>query len=105
WASVETLLRQGLQFGSGIVLARLLTPDDFGLVAMLLILMSLATLLADSGFASAVIQQEHECDTDSSTAFWFSLTVGTAAALILIAIAPLIAQFYERPELVALTRA
>ena len=103
WASVETLLRQGLQFGAVIVLARLLTPADFGLVAMLSIFTAFATLLVDSGFASALIQQREENSTDSSTVFWFNIGSGTLMALLLGISAPLIARFFGHTELIALT--
>jgi O-antigen/teichoic acid export membrane protein len=101
WASVETLLRQGLQFGAVIVLARLLTPADFGLVAMLSIFTAFATLLVDSGFASALIQQREENSTDSSTVFWFNIGSGTLMALLLGISAPLIARFFGHTELIA----
>lgn len=103
WASFDTLLRQGMLFATGIVLARLLTPVDFGLVAMLAIFTALAAHLIDSGFALALIQQREESNTDSSTVFWFNIASGTVTALLLGACAPLIAHFYGRPELVPLT--
>lgn len=103
WASIETLLRQGLQFGAGIVLARLLTPADFGLVAMLAIFIAFATCLVESGFASALIQQREESNTDSSTVFWFNIGSGTVMALLLAACAPFIARFYDQPQLVPIT--
>lgn len=103
WASIETILRQGIQFGSGIFLARLLSPAEFGLVAMLGIFVALAGLLMNSGFASALIQQREENITDSSTVFWFNIGSGTLMALLLGACAPLIARFYGQPELVPIT--
>lgn len=103
WASVETVLRQGLQLGSTIVLARLLTPADFGLVAMLAIFVVFAARIAESGFATALVQQEEESNADSSTAFWFNIGTGTLMALLLCASAPYIARFYGHPELVRVT--
>lgn len=103
WVSVETLLRQGLQFGSTIVLARLLTPADFGLVAMLAIFVAFAGRLVESGFASALIQQADENNTDSSTVFWFNIGAGTFIAVLLCASAPYIARFYGHPELIPVT--
>lgn len=103
WASVETLVRHGLQFASGVVLARLLTPDDFGLVAMLAIFVGLAMTLSESGFGAALIQQPRESEADASTAFWYNLAVGTVMALALAGSAPLIARFYGRDALVPIT--
>jgi O-antigen/teichoic acid export membrane protein len=103
WASIETLLRQGLQFGAVIVLARLLTPRDFGLIAMLSIFTAFATLLVNGGFAAALIQQRTENDTDSSTVFWFNIASGTLMALMLGLSAPLITRFFGHPQLAALT--
>ncbi len=103
WASIETMLRQGIQFGSGIFLARLLTPAEFGLMAMLGIFVTFAGLLMNSGFAAALIQQRDENLTDSSTVFWFNIASGTLMALSLAACAPFIARFYDHPELIPIT--
>ena len=103
WASLETLLRQGLQFLSGIFLARILSPADFGLVAMLAIFTAIANRLVDSGFGAALIQQREEHPEDASTAFWFNMLSGTLMALLLGACAPMIAAYYGHPDLVALT--
>lgn len=103
WASIETIVRQGIQFGSGIFLAHLLTPAEFGLMAMLGIFVAFAGLLMNSGFASALIQQREESNTDSSTVLWFNVGTGTLMALLLGACAPLIARFYDQPDLVPIT--
>lgn len=99
WASVEMLVRQGVQFASLIFLARLLSPSEFGLVAMLGIFTTFATLIINSGFASALIRQPGENDLDSSTVFWFNIGTGTFMALLLVASAPAIARFYGHTEL------
>lgn len=103
WAAIETLSRQGLQFVTIVFLARFLTPSDFGLIAMLSIFAAFATLLMNGGFASALIQQREECDSDSSTVFWFNLGSGTVLTLMLGLSAPLISKFFGHPELIALT--
>lgn len=100
WASIETLVRHGMQFASGVILARLLTPDDFGLVAMLAIFVALAMTLSESGFGAALIRQPRQNDADASTAFWYNLAIGTVMALVLAGFAPTIARFYGRDALV-----
>lgn len=103
WASIEMFLRQGIQFASLILLARLLSPSEFGLVAMLGIFTTFATLIVNSGFASALIRQSGESDLDSSTVFWFNIAAATLMALLLVASAPAIARFYGQPALVPIT--
>lgn len=104
WSTLEILARYGVQFFVMVVLARLLTPADFGLIAMLLVFTSIGILLVDSGFGSALIQRQTTTDDDETTVFIFTVSVGVAAAGILAFCAPAIAAFFNEPKLTDLTR-
>lgn len=105
WSTIEITARYGVQIIVTIVLARLLTPSDFGLIAMLLVFINLGTLLADAGFGAALIQRPSINSNDETTVFWFSAVTGIVAALVLWFSAAAIATFYHQPSLVDLTRA
>jgi O-antigen/teichoic acid export membrane protein len=90
--------------GVAVLLARLLAPEIFGLVAMLMVFMSIADALMDSGFASALIQRKNATLLDQSSVFFFNFVLSFVLAAALCFAAPYIASFYEQPELTALTR-
>lgn len=104
WSSVERFSVQGIQFLVMIVMARLLTPKDYGLVGMVAIFIAVAQSLVDSGFSQALIRKQNRTETDNSTIFYFNIVVGILLYLVLFAIAPLVAIFYDSPELTALMR-
>lgn len=105
WSTLEILARYGVQFIVMVVLARLLTPDDFGLIAMLLVFTSIGTLLVDSGFGAALIQRQQTTADDETTVFVFTMITGVITALLLALSAPAIATFFAQPKLIDLTRA
>lgn len=104
WSALEIGTRQGIQLLVMIILARLLTPTDFGLVAMLLVFTTIAAVLVDGGFSAALVQQQRSSDDDETTVFLSCLAVAIAAAAILYIAAPLIASFYSQPALTELLR-
>ena len=104
WSSIERFSVQGIQFLVMIVMARLLTPKDYGLVGMVAIFIAVAQSLVDSGFSQALIRKQNRTETDNSTVFYFNIVVGILLYLVLFAIAPLVADFYDSPELTALMR-
>lgn len=104
WTAVERFGTQIVQFIIGIVLARLLLPDDYGLIGMLAIFMAISQTFLDSGFANALIQKKDRNDTDYSTVFYFNLIVALLIYGILFICAPFIADFYNQPLLTEITR-
>lgn len=104
WSSVERFSVQGIQFVVMIIMARLLTPADYGLVGMLAIFIAVSQSLIDSGFSQALIRKQDRTQTDNSTVFYFNIAVGAALYLILFFSAPAIAAFYGEPLLCPLTR-
>lgn len=104
WSVSERLSLQIVHTIISIILARLLSPAEFGLIGMLLIFTSIAQSVLDSGFGSALIQKKDATQTDSSSIFFFNLIIGIVLASILFVSAPLIARFYQQPILTSLMR-
>lgn len=104
WSALEIAARYGVQLTVMILLARLLTPADFGLIAMLLVFTAVAALLVDGGFSTALVQKQRTSADDETTVFISGIVVACAVAAILWFAAPLIAAFYAQPPLVGLTR-
>lgn len=105
WSFVEVVAQKGVQFVIGIVLARLLFPEQFGLIGMLTIFMAVAQTFLDSGFGAALIQKREITKTDTCSIFYFNILVGLIAAGLLCLVAPWIAAFYKQPTLTPLMRA
>jgi len=104
WSFFERFGQQGIQFIISIILARLLLPEQFGLIAMLTIFMAVAQSFIDSGFGSALIQKQDANHLDECSIFYFNILVGFLAAGVLFLAAPWIATFYKIPLLVPLAR-
>lgn len=104
WSTFEILARYGVQFVVAVVLARLLDPADFGLMAMLLVFTTLAALLVDGGLGTALVQKQRTTADDETTVFLASAGMAALLATALWFAAPAIAAFYSRPPLAALMR-
>jgi O-antigen/teichoic acid export membrane protein len=104
WSATERFSMQGVQFLVGIILARLLTPHDYGLIGMLSIFLAISQTFIDSGFSSALIQKKDRDETDYSTIFFFNILVGLIIYLILYFSAGQIAYFFHEPTLKLLTK-
>jgi O-antigen/teichoic acid export membrane protein len=95
-----------LQIASTVVLARLLTPADYGLVGMVTVVMNFASIFKDAGLSIATVQKEEITNEQISTLFWLNIIISASLGLCLIlAGAPLVAWFYGNPELSAITAA
>ncbi|MEW6115770.1 MAG: lipopolysaccharide biosynthesis protein [Nitrospirota bacterium] len=105
WSFLDAVAQRGVQFIISIVLARLLFPEQFGLIGMLTIFMAVTRTFLDSGFGAALIQKQEVTQTDICSIFYFNIAVGLAAAGLLSLAAPWIAAFYRQPILTPLTRA
>lgn len=95
WNVIDKLSSQLLYAVTGIVLARLLSQEDFGLVGAVMVFQAFATLFVDSGFSSALLQRKSPTELDYSTVFWFNLVVAGSIYLILYISAPLIASCFQ----------
>ena len=99
WSGIQQFVVFGIQFVVGIVLARLLNPYDFGVVAMQSVFFAISTALIDCGFEGALIQKKECTKTDENSAFIFSASISVGLYLILFFGAPVIEEFYHRPNL------
>ena len=104
WSTLERFSVQGIQFVVMIIMARMLTPNDYGLVGMLTVFIAVSQSLVDSGFSQALIRKQNRTETDNSTVFYFNLFVGLFLYGVLFVAAPLIADFYNEPQLISITR-
>jgi PST family polysaccharide transporter len=102
-----TVTAQGLKFvlttGSSMILARLLTHEDFGLQGMVLVVTGFLTLFSDIGLSMATIQRDVVTHEQISTLFWINVAVGTGLALLVAALAPALVAFYHEPRLFWMT--
>jgi O-antigen/teichoic acid export membrane protein len=104
WNLVEKYGIQMVGLVIGIVLARLLTPSDYGLIGMITVFFAFASVFVNSGFGAAYIQKKDANEVDASTIFYFNLVVSIFFYVIFWFSAPLIAKFYEQEQLIDLFR-
>lgn len=103
WTAFASSGRQALQFVIAIILARLLSPYEFGLVGMIFVFTSFAALFSELGFTAALVQRKSITEAHRSSVFWANMGAGLALTLLMAAAAPLIARFYDEPALVPIT--
>lgn len=104
WSCLERMSGQLVGFVVIVIMSRLLTQDDYGIVGMLMIFIDIAQTLVDSGITQALIRKTDRGQVDCSTAFFLNICLSLILYLILFVCAPYIADFYEQPQLVILTR-
>lgn len=104
WSTVERFSVQGVQFLIMIVMARLLTPHDYGIIGMLAIFLAVSQSLIDSGFSQALIRKRDRTEVDNCTVFYFNIVVSTLLYVILYVSAPFVADFYDTPQLCPVMR-
>lgn len=104
WNTIDKFATQLLYAVTGVVLANILSKEDFGLVGIMLAFQAFASLFVDSGFSAALIQKESPTDRDYSTVFYFNLGVSVFIYAILWICAPLIADYYHDERLTSLSR-
>ena len=95
WNAIERFGSSFFLFISNLVLARLLSPDDFGCIGMLMVFISVSDAIIDGGFGSALIQKKNPTETDYSTVFYWNLFLSLFLYATLYLAAPAIAKFYE----------
>lgn len=104
WSALDSLGTQAIGLVISLILANILGPSAYGLIAMLAIFMAIASVFVNSGFSSALIRKTDRSEADFSTTFYFSLAVSIGCYTLLFLSAPYIAQFFAQPELTLLTR-
>lgn len=104
WGGFSSGLQQLLSALFGIVIARLLDNTDYGMYGVLAIFIAIASTLQDSGFVTALVNKRNVTQEDYNAVFWCSLSIGTSIYIIFFFCAPLIADFFNAPELIWLSR-
>lgn len=104
WSAIDNVIQTGVTFVVSIVLARLLTPDDYGLIGIIAIFTTVCTALINGGFTTALIRKKDATEDDYNTAFIVNLGVSLVLYSIIYICSPLIADFFNREELISLTR-
>lgn len=104
WKLIERAGTQGIQFIVQIVLARLLLPEDYGMIALVTIFITIANVFVQSGFNTALIQKKNADEVDFSSVFYLSLFVAALLYIIIYFTSPIIAKFYREPQLIPVLR-
>lgn len=104
WSFVDNISNSGITFLVGLVLARLLTPVEYGIMAMIAIFIAVSNSVIDSGFSNALIRKINTKPIDYNTVFYFNLIVGFLFYAILYIASPSISLFFKEPILVSVTR-
>ena len=104
WSGIERILAQAITFVLSLFIARLVTPGDYGVLAILMVFVSFAGVLVDSGFANALVRKIDSNDIDRSTVFYFNIIIALLIYILLFCSAPYIATIYNQPALIILLR-
>jgi teichuronic acid exporter len=104
WSAAELVGQRAIGFVISIALARLLAPEQFGLLAMVTVFIAIASGMADAGFGQAIIQRQQLERRDLSSVFYFNLVAAALLMGILYLIAPAVSRFYSQPELIPILR-
>ena len=104
WKLLERFAGRGISLVISVVLARLLSPDDYGLIALTTVFTNLSEILIDAGFSTALIRKKEVDDADYACAFSISISISLFLYIVLFFAAPYVAQYYEKPELLSVLR-
>lgn len=104
WASLEKIAFHGIQFVLSIILARLLSPSDYGMIGMLGVFIAISQVFIDGGFSNALIRSQNRSQKDLSTVYYCNVVISIVCYVILFLIAPLVGDFYNIPLLCSLLR-
>ncbi|MFO7869373.1 MAG: lipopolysaccharide biosynthesis protein [Bacteroidales bacterium] len=104
WSSVHRFGTMLISFAANLILARLLTPEDFGIIGMIMVFIAISSTLVEGGFASALIQKKNPTNEDYSTIFYWNLITSVILFFTLYLTAPAIESFYQMPTLTPILR-
>lgn len=104
WSAASNFANQGMRFVFGLILARMLSPDAYGVIGMLTVFLCVVQVFIDCGFSQALIAKQDRTQTDFSTEFFFNIGVGLIGYCLLFISAPFIAEFYNMPLLTSVLR-
>ena len=104
WSFIDNIVGSGISFLVGIILARLLSPSDFGLIGMITVLFAIASTFIDSGFSTGLIRKLHCTQEEYSTVFYFNIIICCIIYIFLFILAPYLASFFNEIQLTILVR-
>lgn len=104
WNGIHNFSMKGIQFFLMLFMARLLSPEDYGIVGLVYVFIAIASVLAESGFSTALIRKKDRTKTDLSTVFFFNIAISFLCYVIIYLIAPWVSQFYDIPILTPVIR-
>lgn len=104
WKLLERFTGRGISLVISVVLARLLTPDDYGLIALTTVFTNLSEILIDAGFGTALIRKKEVDDADYACVFAISASISAALYILLFFASPFVAIYYDKPELTSVLR-
>lgn len=104
WSAIDKGGVKAISFIVSIIIARILSPDDYGIIGMILVFINISAIIIDSGISQALVQRKDRSDTDMSTAFFFNIAIGLLCYLLLFTLAPAISRFYNVAELTSILR-
>lgn len=104
WSAVERMGQQGIQLLVSLVMARLLLPEEYGLMGIVAMFVGISCVLSEAGLSACLVQQRDITQRDQTTAFWLSVSLGLAMTVVLWLMAPVIATFFRQGILVDLIR-
>lgn len=104
WSAADAFLGQGVTFVVGLLLSRLLSPDEYGLIGICLIFTTVLNGIVDSGFSNALIRKKNVTEEDYNTMFMTNMAISIVLYVLLFIGAPLVSDFFHREELTALVR-
>lgn len=104
WSTIERFSSQGIRFVLSVIIARILSPSDYGIIGMIMIFIEISNVFVAGGFGAALIRKQDRTDVDISTVFYYNIVISVLFYLLLFAAAPLIASFYGNEILVPIIR-
>lgn len=104
WSFIDNISNQGITFLVGLILARILTPEEYGLIGIISIFIAVFNSIVDSGFSNALIRKNDATDADYNTVFFTNIVVSVVLFLVFFWSAPFIAGFFSQPQLESLTQ-
>ncbi len=104
WTFGERIAAQGISFVLSVILARILMPTEYGIIAMVMVFINIANVFTNGGFGEALIQKQDADEKDFSTMFFCTLAVSSVVYVLLFLLAPFIAKFYREPEIAGVLR-
>lgn len=104
WSGVDKFVGQGINFIIGLIIARQLSPEDYGVFGIISVVIAISAIFVDSGFSTALIQKKNRDNNDYNTTFCFNLSISIALYIFIFLLSPSLSKFYSEPILISSTR-